>query len=463
MRCGTVTGAVRVCGLVTLAVALAPISSAGAQADFTPGSASLGDPFFPDAGNGGYDVASYDLSLDYVPDTDKLEATATITATATQDLSAFDLDFRRLAISALTVDGVDAPFSRRGQELIVTAPTGITNGSQFTVVVAYGGKPKNVIDPDGSKDGWIPTDDGAYVASEPQGAPTWFPCNDYPSDKATFQIAITVPKDVKAIANGALVSRQSDGSRVTWTYDQPEPMATYLATATVGRFKLELGRAAGIRSLVAVDPRVAKDSANTLRKQGKMLGLWNRLFGTYPFTETGAIVDFAPEVGYALETQTRPLFDRAADGATLAHELAHQWFGDSVSLASWPEMWLNEGFATWAEWRWAQHRGRTTLAERFARLKRTPKSDPLWSFPPAAIPAAPQLFSTPVYARGAMALEALRERVGTPTFLRILRTWTAEHRYGNVTTQDFIAHAETVSGKPVGALLHRWLFEPGKP
>jgi aminopeptidase N len=448
---------------IVLAALLVAALPAAARADFTPGAKGLGDPFFPDAGNGGYDVASYDLSIDYTPDTNHLVGAATITATATQDLSAFDLDFRHLRIDTLTVDGADANFARSGQELTVTPPAGIPNGSQFTVAVGYSGKPENAIDPDGSKDGWVPTDDGAFVASEPQGAPTWFPCNDYPTDKATFHIAITVPKDVKAISNGALVARQQDGTRVTWIYDEPQPMATYLATATVGRFKVEQGTAAGIRSLVAVDPRLAKDSDNTLRKQGEMLRLWGRLFGDYPFSDTGAIVDFAPQVGYALETQTRPLFDNAADGATLAHELAHQWFGDSVSVASWPEMWLNEGFATWAEWRWAQHRGRVTLAERFARLKRQPESDPLWSFPPAAIPAASQLFSTPVYARGAMALEALRERVGTPTFLLILRTWAAEHRYGNVTTQEFIAHAETVSGKPVGDLLHRWLFEPGKP
>jgi aminopeptidase N len=445
------------------ALALVAAAPASAQAAFTPGAPGLGDPFFPDAGNGGYDVASYDLGIDYTPKTNALTGKATIVATATQDLSAFDLDFRHLGIDALTVDGAAATFTREGQELTITPPTGIPSGTQFTVVVDYSGKPENAIDPDGSKDGWVPTDDGAFVASEPQGAPTWFPCNDYPTDKATFHIAITVPKDVKAISNGALVSKQAAGSSVTWTYDETEPMATYLATATIGRFKIQEGTAAGISSLVAVDPRVAKESASTLRKQGEMLSLWNRLFGSYPFAETGAIVDFAPQVGYALETQTRPLFDRAADGATLAHELAHQWFGDSVSVASWPEMWLNEGFATWAEWRWAQHRGRMTLAERFARLKRKPESDPLWSFAPAAIPKAADLFATPVYARGAMTLEALREKVGTSTFLSILRDWAAENEYGNADTADFIALAQSRSRKDLANLFQRWLFNSGKP
>jgi aminopeptidase N len=436
---------------------------AAAHADFTPGSSGVGDPFFPDAGNGGYDVASYDLALDYSPKGNELKATATIVATATQDLSAFDLDFRHLRVSSLTVDGAAAHFDRSGQELTVTPVAGIANQSQFTVVVAYGCKPKNVIDPDGSKDGWIATDDGAFVASEPQGAPTWFPCNDSLTDKATFHIAITVPKDVAAISNGALVSRQKDGSDTTWTYEQSQPMATYLATATIGHFKVTSGKAAGINSLVAVDPRVSKGSEQSLSKLGQMLGLWQKLFGPYPFTNTGVIVDFAPSVGYALETQTRPLFDDAADSLTLAHELAHQWFGDSVGLERWQDMWLNEGFATWAEWRWTQQQGGPTTAERFARLMRRPASDRLWAFPPAKIPEPAGLFATPVYERGAMTLEALREKVGTNEFLAILRAWAAEHRWGNANTDDFIALAESRSGKNLSNLFQRWLFGAGKP
>jgi aminopeptidase N len=450
--------------IVTAVFAGLAATPAFAQADFTPGSAGLGDPFFPDAGNGGYDVGSYDLKLDYTPESNQLDATATIVATATQDLSAFDLDFRRLKISTLTIDGVDAAYARHGQELVITPAAGIATGSEFTVVVAYSGRPRNVVDPDGSRDGWIPTDDGAFVAGEPQGAPTWFPCNDYPTDKALFSFEITVPKGVEAIANGALVSRRPEGNKVTWTYRTDETMATYLATSTIGQFRMDLKKVAGLPSVVALDPRVAAESRKAVSKQGRMLKFLSGLFGPYPFSQTGVIADFAPEVGYALETQTRPIFDSVVGELTLAHEYAHQWFGDSVSLQQWPDMWLNEGFASWAQWAWREHEGGPSTAKRFQSLERIPASDrALWGFPPAVIPAAPQLFATPVYARGAMTLEALRERVGTHDFLAILRAWAAQHQYGNANTDDFIALAEAQSGEDLGDLFQRWLFSPGKP
>jgi aminopeptidase N len=213
---------------VTVAAALlfTVASAAPAAAQFTPGAAGLGDPFFPDAGNGGYDVSAYDPALDYSPKDRHLEARAQISSVATQDLSSFALDFRRLQVDRLTVDGVDASYTRSGQELTVVPVTGIPTGASFIVVVDYSGRPKNVIDPDGSKDGWINTDDGVFVASEPQGAPTWFPCNDYPTDKAAFAISITVPKGVEAISNGALISRRRDGAKRTWSYRTTEPMAT---------------------------------------------------------------------------------------------------------------------------------------------------------------------------------------------------------------------------------------------
>jgi aminopeptidase N len=195
-----------------------------------------------------------------------------------------------------------------------------------------------------------------------------------------------------------------------------------------------------------------------------MLRLWRKLFGPYPFGQTGVIADNAPDVGYALETQTRPLFDQGVGEITLAHELAHQWFGDSVSLERWPDMWLNEGFATWAQWRWREDQGGPTTARRFRALKRIPASNAsLWGFPPAVIPSPPQLFATPVYARGGLALEALRERIGDRDFYATLRDWAATYRYSNANTDDFIATAEAHSGMQLDGLFHRWLYQRGKP
>jgi aminopeptidase N len=429
-----------------------------------PGSAGVGDPFFPKAGNGGYDAGHYALELRYKPDPNKLRAKATISATATQELSSFDLDYRGPNVRAVTVDGRDAAFDRAGQELVITPPAAIATGAAFTVEVVYRGRPKPLRDPDGSLSGWIPTDDGAFVAGEPQGSPTWFPCNDHPTDKATYDISVTVPKGVEAVANGALVSKRRRGKKVTWSYAVTQPMASYLATATVGDFEIKRKSFDGLESLVAIDPREARESRKPIRKIKRITRFFSGLFGPYPFTETGAIVDRAPAVGYALETQTRAIYSAAPSEVTVAHEIAHQWFGDSVSVERWRDIWLNEGFATWAEWRWEQEAGGRTTAGVFESLERTPASrSDIWEPPPGALDGPGQLFSQSVYVRGGMAVEALRQRIGEAAFLDTLRTWVADHAYGNATIDEFIALAEAKSGEDLDALFNRYLVEPGKP
>ena len=453
--------------LVTLGVAVAAVlaAAAPASAQFSPGATGLGDPFFPTAGNGGYDVSHYDLQLRYRPGSGRLSAQALIEANATQDLSAFNLDFRGPKITSLAVNGAPAGFSRAGlQELTVTPAGGIPAGSAFTVSVDYAGRPGPVDDPDGSQEGWIRTDDGAFVVGEPLGSTSWFPCNNHPADKATFAIRVEVPRGIEAISNGALVERRRSGRWVSWTWHTDAPMASYLATATIGNFKLQRSTVAGLESVVAVDPRERRDSARALRRIGQIVRLYRSLYGPYPFGQVGAIVDHAPSVGYALETQTRPLFDGAPDEVTLAHELAHQWFGDSVSLRNWPDMWLNEGFATWSEWRWTEERGGLTTAQQLKELIRSPASRTrLWDPPPGAIPAPARLFADSVYLRGALTLEALRQQVGDRVFYATMRDWVAGHAYGNGTTAEFIALAEADSGQDLDPLFQRWLFAEGKP
>ena len=450
--------------MLAIALAICLGGAAEARAEFTPGAAGLGDPFFPKAGNGGYDVDHYDLALRYRPRDNHLRGKATITASATQDLSAFDLDYRGPELTAVKVNGARAGAERNGQELVITPSAGIPAGSHFTVRVTYKGRPRYVKDPDGSKDGWIPTDDGAFVVGEPQGAPTWFPCNDYPTDKATFDVSVKVPRGVEAVSNGRLISRKRRGSHVTWSWAAEQPMATYLATASIGNFKLDRRRVAGIASVIAVDRRERRDSKSALDRLPRIVRLFRSLYGPYPFNAVGALVDHAPSVGYALETQTRPSFHAATDDVTLAHEISHQWFGDSVSLTSWPQMWLNEGFATWSEWRWTEATGGATTAEQFRDFADEPASrDRIWNPPPAVIPSPGKLFSESVYVRGAMALEALRQRIGDAAFYATLRAWAGGHAYGNATIDEFIALAEAQSGQDLDGLFQTWLIEAGKP
>ncbi len=447
-------------------IAAVPAAAPG-TGGFVHGAAGVGDPYFPLAGNGGYDVSHYGLTLRYAPSANRLRAVATIRAAATEGLSRFDLDLRGLHVSTVRVGRQPAAYRRDGQELVITPRSPLPAGERFRVRVRYGGRPRFVIDPDGSKDGWIPTSDGAFVADEPQGAPTWFPCDDHPADKATYDFRVTVPRGSAAVANGWLRRLVRHRRHKTFLWRESAPMATYLATVTTGRFRIERSRVAGVSSYVAVDPTQRSASAGPLRKIGAVLRLYRRRFGAYPFGQTGAIVDFAPSVGYALETQTRPLFDAAPDPVTLAHELAHQWFGDAVTPSRWRDIWLNEGFATWAEWYWSQHRGGRTTRAVFQRLYATDASDNAFWNPPPGDPGGPRnLFDPTIYDRGAMTLEALREKVGGATFARILRDWVAQHRYSNASTQDFIGLVNADSGQDLTGFLGAWLDRPiqqGKP
>ena len=448
--------------LVTTPVAL--VALLGAAAPPSTGSKGVGDPYFPLAGNGGYHVEHYDLTLGYDPGSRHLDGRAVLTARATQRLTRFDLDFKGLTVTGLTVDHAKARFRRDGQELVVTPQHALRKGERFTVTVTYKGKPAPVTDPDGSLDGWIPTDDGAFVAGEPQGAMTWFPANNHPKDKSSYDFTLTVPQGRTAVANGVLRSQRTAHGKTTFRWRQSEPMAAYLATATVGKFKVEqFTTRTGIRVYNAVDSREAAAAAPVLKKLPSVLEWESKLFGPYPFRAAGSIVDHAPNVGYALETQSRPVYDSAPDLSTLVHENAHQWFGDSVSLTSWKDIWLNEGFATYAEWLYAEQHGGDSAQKAFDDLYAKPASDELWEFPPGDPGSGANIFGTPVYARGAMTLHVLRKTVGDRAFFGILRAWAGGHRDGHGTTAQFERLAERVSGKKLDGLFHTWLYSPGKP
>jgi aminopeptidase N len=428
------------------------------------GAPGVGDPFFPLAGNGGIDVQDYNLRLAYTPGTKRLEGTATLRVVATQDLRRFDLDLRGFDLGAVTVDGVPATFTRDGQELQITPKRALRKGAPFTVVVPYAGVPEVVIDPDESQEGFVPTDDGAFVVNEPQGSPGWYPANDTPRDKATYTIAMTVPAGLTAVGNGALVSQTAAGGRTTFTWRERFPMAPYLTTITIGKFVVTTGRAGGIPTYVAVDPSQVRASAPALRKLPEMVAFLQDLYGPYPFETVGAIVDDAPDVGYALETQTKPAFDRAPDDTTLLHELSHQWYGDAVTLRQWPDIWLHEGFATWSEWIWAERHGDPSAKQQFDELAGTPATDEdFWNPPPGDPGEAASLFDGTIYDRGAMTLQALREKIGDPAFFTVMRRWYAEHKYGNVSTPEFVALAERVSRQNLGPFFRAWLYTPGKP
>jgi len=435
----------------------------------SPGASGGGDPYFPRQGNGGYNVGHYDLRIAYTPSTHHLSGVATIRARATQALSRFDLDLRRnLHVQSVTVNGHAASFRQPKslvQELVITPAHALHDGHLFTVRVTYAGTATHVTDPDGSLDGWIVTKDGAFVASEPQGSPTWFPVNDIPRDKATYAVTVTVPQGLAAISNGAYLGRHTASGRTTWRWRLDQPVSSYLVTATIGKFDVRQGHTrAGVPYFIAVDPTVKAQADPVLKQLPAIVDFYSRQFGKYPFGQAGAIVDNAPFVGYALETATRPLFDRAPSIETLSHELAHQWFGDDVTLRQWRHIWLNEGFAEWSSWRWDGHRGATTTRQHLANLLAMPRSNKSeWLPPPANPGSAAKIFSGSVYDRGAGALETLREAVGGRTFLKILRGWVRTHAYKTGTVAQFRAYAQQVAHRDLSHLFFEWLDKNGKP
>ncbi|HET6938814.1 MAG TPA: M1 family aminopeptidase [Nocardioides sp.] len=661
---------------VALAFAVALVSPSSAHQDHPqPGAPGAGDPYFPLDGNGGYDVHHYDLAVRYDPGSGQLLGQATIRARATQSLSRFDLDLVGLDVHRIRVDGDRATWTRDGQELAVTPRHPLRRQERFTVEVAYSGVPQSL---EGA--GFIATDDGFDILGEPHVAASWFPVNDHPTDKASYTFHVTVPTSRDVIANGHLVSRKGHGGWSTWTYDAPDPMASYLTTVDVGQWKLTDYRKNGLRFRDAVDPdlydpvaspstgthfalsqiadlsykrlmhpitvppsgatvgftmtrdteqewdfvfveahtvgqddwttlpdlngHTTQDTGNSclvwpdlhpfisshymtvdqdagtcaptgdtgewwaatgkgdgpeqwqvdlapfagknmelsisyasddvvqrtgvyvddiavstgegstsfesgldgwtvpgpppgspgnendwivgtvadlppstgeivdgsLAREPEIIDFESRYFGRYPWRDVGGIIDDAEGLGFALETQTRPIYaldfftDPISGDDVLVHELAHQWYGDSLSVHRWKDIWLNEGFATYAEWLWSEHEGLGTAQENFDFFYNDfiPVDDPWWDVI-IGDPGPDLLFEFPVYFRGAMTLQVLRNTVGDEAFFRILKTWAQSRAGDNVTTSQFINLAEKISGQQLDELFQTWLFTAGRP
>ncbi|GAA3113795.1 aminopeptidase N [Kribbella aluminosa] len=446
---------------------LTATAAPGRVSQFSPGAAGAGDPYFPEMGNGGYDVSHYDIRLAFDPRTKAINATTTILARATQSLSRFDLDFQGpLKISKLTVNRRDASFIRRDtQELVITPPHGLWRGSTFVVSVTYAGVPQKIDDPALGLSGWVATKDGAVALNQPIGAATYYPVNDTTDDKATYTETITVPTGLTVLANGEPGPTTKHNGRTTFRWHMNQPMASELAMLAIGKYNVTRSVTAdGLRNITAIGT-----SIDTVAGQGKVFNKttaqivqWeSSLYGRYPFDSTGGIL---ADVGvhYALETQSRPVYDQRTsrvDGDLLAHELGHQWFGDSLSPVHWSDIWLNEGFATYSEWLYQEKFNGTPVEQSFADAYANEKD---WSGA-VADPGRDHIFDDLVYNRGAMTLRALRLKIGDRAFFHVLKQWPATYRHGNVSTQTFIRFVERLTHRDLGTFFHTWLYQPGKP
>lgn len=447
-----------------LGIGLGPGAASAAPRGSTIGGNGAGDPYFPLQGNTGYDVKHYWINLRYWPHRNQgLSGDVRLRAAAHHALSRFNLDLRSaMVVHRVLVNGHPARYAqprKSRHELVIRPQRLLPAGKPFWVQVRYSGHGRTIYDPDGSPDGWIPTDDGAFVANEPQGTPSWFPVNDTPRDKARYSVTVDVPRGLAAISNGELVGRSHHGNRSVWRWRLRVPISSYLVTATVGRFAIHRGHVTKrLPYLVAVDP--TQRVHRVLRQLPRIIRFFSSEYGRYPFAQAGAIIDHAPNVGYALETATRPLFPGTPSVGTLAHELAHQWYGDDVTCGKWRHIWLNEGFAQFSEWLWQAHHGGMSL-RRHLRTMLAHHTD----FDPA--PGNPgsnrNIFAGSVYDRGAGALEALREKLGPATFFKVMRGWLRIHRYGNASVAGFTRYAQHVSDRNLAHFFYVWLYRPGKP
>ncbi|MEV0618876.1 M1 family metallopeptidase [Nonomuraea sp. NPDC050404] len=418
-------------------------------------------PYFPGHGDHRYGVTHYDLRLAYRVPANRLDGTARLTVSAAQTLSVLDLDFGKLRVSGVTVDGSFARYVHGQGKLRVTLPRALPAGEQAVVEVRYSGKPVAVASPWGGL-GWEELSDGALVAGQPIGAPSWFPCNDRPGDKASYRISVTTASPYQVIANGVLVARRRGAGSTTWIYDQAEPTASYLASVQIGRYQISEYGGARLAHPARLATRVRYDFA----RQDQMMALFGDLFGPYPFAGyTVVVADDDLEI--PVEAQGMSIFGRnhvnggRGSERLVAHELAHQWFGNSLTVACWSDIWLQEGFAAYAEWLWSEASGGPSAgdhAQRWRqRLAQLPQDFVL------ADPGASKLFDDRVYKRGAMTLHALRGAMGDEAFFAALRAWTAEHRHGTVTTREFAGHVQRHTPRQVGPLLSAWLHDKALP
>lgn len=432
----------------------------------TQASDGIGDVYYPQLGNGGYDTLHYliDLTVDMANDT--IDGNVTIEARATADLPSFNLDFEGFTITDIAINGEPAAYQRDEPELIITPNNPLNEGDEFTITVMYNGRPGPII-PDAISipNGWNRYDDGVYIMNETEGAAAIYPVNNHPLDKATHTFRITVPKPYVVAANGQLQDTIDNGSSTTYVWEASNLMASYLMTLGITDYVVQTETGPNELPIRNYFPReIAEESKDAFARTNEMLTFFNEIFGPYPFEAYGVVVADT-DLSFALETQTISLFGRNAATTdpehvepVVAHELAHQWFGNSVSLKQWQDIWLNEGFATYASWLWLEHTEDSEALANTVRRTYDSLEENHSTLPPPGNPPSNNLFNANVYQRGALTLHALRLHVGDEAFFNILRAYTEQYQYSNASTDDFIAVAEEVSAQELDDLFEAWLY-----
>ncbi|WP_062520625.1 M1 family metallopeptidase [Demequina silvatica] len=424
------------------------------------------DPYLRGRPDPGFAVRLYDLELDYRVARNRLDARATLTLLPERDLDRIQLRLEGLRVSQVAIAGQrGAKWVQRAGALVIRPRGTLPAGAHVDVEIRYAGNPRPHRGTWGEV-GWEELEDGVIVAGQPDGAPSWFPCHDSPADKTPYRIAVTAEAPYTVVCNGVLTARSERSGRSTWVYEQREPMAAYLATVQVGRYERREVADAPVPMTVYAPPRLRGAVAHDLERQPRMMETFQRLFGPYPFTEYSVVVTH-DDLEIPLEAQGLATFGaNHMDGERgserlVAHELAHQWFGNALTVGRWRDIWLHEGFACYAEWLWSDASGGPS-ADALARAAHARLAD----LPQDLVigdPGPDLMFDDRLYKRGALTLHALRLTLGDEVFFDGIRAWVAAHRYGTVETEDLLASLEDHAVADVRSLVSAWLDEPGLP
>lgn len=427
----------------------------------------LGDIYYPGLGNAGYNARHYDIQLRVDPTSNEVVGHSTMDAQATLDLRSFNLDFAGCQVDSVKVNGEVAAFSRQGAELTVVPQAEVARGENFEVEVDYHGRPQALPSMAGPSTlvGWKNNGHGVVVDSQPDGAQTWFPVNDHPRDKATYSMSVDVPQPYVVAANGTLLAVEEHDGRRTYRFRSQDPMASYLATVNVGHFELHTQPGpVPIRNYFP--PELAEKARFDFGRTPEMMELFGRLFGPYPFENYGVVVVNDPKaVAGAMETQTLSLFEPAtvtgdrAYESLVAHELAHHWFGNLVSVKQWSDLWLHEGFATYCEWLWLEHtQGVHALEGRANQTREWLRDQPAMAL---SAPPRQDLFNGQVYDKGALALHEMRRELGDESFFKGVRAYLGRHAgegRQNPTSADFQKVMEETAGRPLAEFFQKWVY-----
>ncbi|HEU4996542.1 MAG TPA: M1 family metallopeptidase [Gemmatimonadaceae bacterium] len=430
----------------------------------------------------GIDVLDYALTLDLPDSGSFIKGDAVLTVRRLARVGTLSLDFPGLRVRRVTVDDRTTQFVRADSTLQIALPRG--DSGRFRVRVTYEG---NVAD------GLIVRQDSlkrwTYFGDNwPNRARHWIPSVDHPSDKATVSWTVSAPAGRTVVANGVLVDSRTTGrgrrARTTWRWRESRPIPTYLMVIGAAPLaRIDLGDTACglgdgdarrcVRQSVYVAPELRGTMPGNFAKAGDIVRYFATLVGPFPY-EKLAHVQSATRFG-GMENATAIFYSDAAfrrpEGVgegLIAHETAHQWFGDAVTEREWPHLWLSEGFATYFAALWTQKsRGDSAFIAEMARIRQRVLSDT------AAVPKKPvidtitteliDLLNRNSYEKGGFVLHMLRRFVGDKEFFGGLRSYYAKYRNGTVLTPNLQAEIEASSGKKLGPFFDQWLRRAGYP